>query len=326
MVDKPAGLPMHPSKDNYYYSLANAVMYYYRNCSGFVFRCTNRLDRDTSGLTVIAKHFVSAGILSSMVKECGNDSGKHGPDENGFGKDGSGENGFSKHGFGENGFSKHDFGEKTSGNKDSGSVSGFFMEREYTAIVCGAVSPASSTINAPLSRRLPCGTNPSSPDTEIDRPLNGPLPERSIERCVDLEHGERAITHYQVLEQKGNYSLVSLLLETGRTHQIRVHMAHLGYPLAGDYLYNPECRRVATQTFFELPAAQISGNQGGQTSQMSIKIPCVSVPADINGISRQALHASRLTFSHPISGKLMEFSSPLPADMQTFGFGSVRAS
>ncbi|MCC8065833.1 MAG: RluA family pseudouridine synthase [Clostridiales bacterium] len=265
VVDKPAGLPIHPSKDNYYYSLANAVMYYYRNCSGFVFRCTNRLDRDTSGLTVIAKHAVSAGILGTMVKESGN---------------------------------------------QSGSISRLFMEREYTAIACGEIIPASGTIDAPLSLRLPRQTALLQTDADTD---DGVLPERSIERCVDFEHGERAVTHYRVLEAKNNYSLVSILLETGRTHQIRVHMAYLGCPLAGDYLYNPECRRAATKGCIELPAAQISGFEG---KQRAINIPCVHVPPDINGISRQALHASRLKFTHPISGKIMEFRSPLPMDMQ----------
>ena len=60
-----------------------------------------------------------------------------------------------------------------------------------------------------------------------------------IERKVDFEHGERAVTHYKVVEEKNGHSLVSLILETGRTHQIRVHMQYLGFPLVGDYLYNP---------------------------------------------------------------------------------------
>ncbi|MCD8013741.1 MAG: RluA family pseudouridine synthase [Lachnospiraceae bacterium] len=312
VVDKPAGLPMHPSKDNYYYSLANAVMYYYRNCNGFIFRCTSRLDRDTSGLTVIAKHFVSAGILSSMVKGCG-----MGFDDNGFSGNGSGSNRSGSNDSGVNSSGNRSIA--NSGGKAPGSISGLFMEREYTAIVCGAGIPASGAIDAPLSRKQPCRIYP--PDLGAEPSC--PLPERSIERCVDFENGERAVTHYRTLERNDSYSLVSILLETGRTHQIRVHMAHLGYPLAGDYLYNPACRRAAAQAYFELPAAQISGFQGRQTS---VKIPCISVPESIRGISRQALHASRLKFTHPISGKIMEFSSPLPEDMQAFGFSQVRVS
>ncbi|MCD7954623.1 MAG: RluA family pseudouridine synthase [Lachnospiraceae bacterium] len=268
VVDKPAGLPMHPSKDNFYYSLANAVMFHYKDCGGFVFRCTNRLDRDTSGLTVIARHSVSASVLGSMVK---------------------------------------------SSSSNFVSSSRPYMEREYLAIVCGELSPAAGTVDAPISRREP----PANGQPEQDPEKECPLSERSIERCVDFEHGEHAVTHYYVLETKNGYSLVSVLLETGRTHQIRVHMAYLGHPLAGDYLYNPECRRAATQRCIKLPTAQISGFQG---TQKAVSIPCISVPADINGLSRQALHACRLKFPHPITGEIMEFTSPLPDDMQRFGF------
>lgn len=203
VVNKPADMPIHPSMNNYENSLANAVAYYYaQQNKPFVFRCINRLDRDTSGLTVIAKHMVSAGILSSMVAD-----------------------------------------KKTSG-----------MKREYLAVVRGAVSPASGTIDAPISRK----------DNSV------------IERIVDFERGEHAVTHYQVLEEKNGHSLVSLTLETGRTHQIRVHMKHLGFPLIGDYLYNP----------------------------------------DMEHIARQALHSHRLSFQHPITKELMTFTAPLPEDMQ----------
>lgn len=200
VVNKPAGLPMHPSMKNYEYSLANALVWYYRQQgSTFVFRCANRLDRDTSGLTVIAKHMLSANILSGM----------------GY---------------------RHE------------------IEREYLAVVRGRVWPDSGTINAPLSRK------------------EGSV----IERKVDFEHGERAVTHYHVVEEKNGHSLVSLRLETGRTHQIRIHMKHLGFPLIGDYLYNP----------------------------------------DMEHISRQALHSYRLRFSHPITQEKMDFVAPLPEDMR----------
>ena len=210
VVDKPAGLPMHPSMKNYHYSLANGLVWYYQQQKeSFVFRCANRLDRDTSGLTVVAKHMLSANILSGM----------------GY---------------------RHE------------------IEREYLAIVRGNVLPPSGTIDAPLSR------------------MEGSI----IERKVDFEHGERALTHYRVVEEKNGHSLVSLRLETGRTHQIRIHLKYLGFPLVGDYLYNP----------------------------------------DMEYISRQALHSCRLRFVHPITKERMEFRAPLPEDMQIpfqwdYGYG-----
>ena len=196
VVDKPAGMPIHPSMNNYDNSVANALAQYYADQGiPFVFRCINRLDRDTSGLTLIAKHYVSAGILSGAIEV-----------------------------------------------------------KEYLCLVRGIVSPPQGTISAPLSRK----------------------PGSVIERVVDFEHGEPAVTHYRLVEVKNGHSLVSLRLETGRTHQIRIHMKYLGYPLIGDYLYNP----------------------------------------DTEFISRQALHSHRLVFPHPITGRRMEFVSPLPADMQ----------
>ncbi len=208
VVNKPAGMPIHPSMNNYENSLGNALAFYFANQNKpFIFRCINRLDRDTSGLTIIAKHMVSAGILSSMVAQKG-------------------------------------------AAQDSTTTG---ITREYLAIVRGQITPPQGTINAPIARK-----------------------ENSIlERVVDFEQGEQAITHYRVLDEKNGHSLISLLLETGRTHQIRVHMKYLGYPLIGDYLYNP----------------------------------------DEEYITRQALHSHRLRFTHPITREIMEFTAPLPHDM-----------
>ena len=204
VVNKPAGMPVHPSLNNYENSLANGLMYYYQEQGKpFIFRCTNRLDRDTSGLTVVAKHMVSSSILSSMGM-------------------------------------RHE------------------ITREYLAIVRGALKPSEGTIDAPIGR-----TGSSL-----------------IERKIDFENGERAVTHYRVVEEQNGHSLVSLILETGRTHQIRVHMKYIGYPLVGDYLYNP----------------------------------------DMEYIDRQALHSHRLSFTHPITGEKMEFTAPLPADMRKILF------
>lgn len=200
VINKPAGMPIHPSLNNYYNSMANALAWYYKKQDKpFIFRCCNRLDRDTSGLTVVAKHLVSAGILSSMT-----------------------------------------------GRRE--------VHREYLAIARGHVTPESGTITAPLARK----------------------PGTIIERTVDWEHGEPAVTHYRLISATALHSLVALRLETGRTHQIRIHMKYLGYPLIGDYLYNP----------------------------------------DMTYIGRQALHSHKLSFPHPITGKWMEFTAPLPEDMQ----------
>ena len=199
VINKPAGMPIHPSINNYGNTLANALAYYYE-CQNkpFIFRCTNRLDRDTSGVTIIAKNQLSSGILSTMVM-----------------------------------------------NRE--------VSREYLAIVKGTDLPDSGTINAPIGR----------------------MPGSIIERRIDFKDGETAITHYRVIERKNGHSLVSLNLETGRTHQIRIHMKFLGYPLIGDYLYNP----------------------------------------DMEHIQRQALHSYRMAFVHPISGEPMEFCASLPLDM-----------
>ena len=199
VIHKPAGMPVHLSKTNTDNTLANALAWYYRaQGKTFCFRCAGRLDRDTSGLILVAKHFVSSGILSSMAARRE-------------------------------------------------------IRRDYLAISRGHVSPREGTICAPLSRR----------------------PGPGILRIVDFEHGESAVTHYRVLSEKNGHSLILVTLETGRTHQIRIHMKHLGFPLSGDYLYNP----------------------------------------DMEYISRQALHSYRLTFTHPVTGAGMVFTAPLPEDM-----------
>lgn len=200
VINKPAGMPIHPSLNNYTNSLANALAWYYQQQGKpFIFRCCNRLDRDTSGLTVVAKHLVSGNILSTMTKK-----------------------------------------------KE--------VRREYLAVVRGHITPESGTISAPLARK------------------GGTI----IERVVDFDRGEPAVTHYRLVREANGHSLVALQLETGRTHQIRIHLKHLGFPLVGDYLYNP----------------------------------------DMEYISRQALHSFRLSFPHPITGEAMDFTAPLPEDMK----------
>ena len=229
VVKKPAGMPIHPSQNNYDNTLANALAYYFQQMGEpFVFRCIGRLDRDTSGLTVIAKHFVSAGILGDFVAEktlrTRNDSARL----------------------------------PISDLATTLMPEPSFL-REYLAIVRGTITPSSGTITAPLGRK----------------------PGSIIERCVDFENGEPAVTHYRVLEEKNGYSLVSLILGTGRTHQIRIHMKYIGHPLVGDYLYNPEAQQTAASV-----------------------------------LTRQALHSHRIAFPHPMTGQPLEFVAQLPEDMQ----------
>ena len=156
-VDKPTNMPTHPSKGNNLPTLANAVMGYYG--SDFVFRAVNRLDRDTSGIVIIAKNKISASALSASMKK------------------------------------------------------GVWKKR-YHAIVDGCPSPEEAIIDAPIEREV----------------------EGNIKRCVRAD-GKRAITKYKVIEKYENSSLCEIELFTGRTHQIRVHMAHIGHPLIGDFLY-----------------------------------------------------------------------------------------
>ena len=198
-VDKPAGMPVHPSYANRDNTLANALTWYYQEKGEkFIFRCCNRLDRDTSGVVLVSKNVISASILSEMGvrREIG---------------------------------------------------------REYLAIARGKLPAPWGTIDIPIGRK----------------------PGSIIERTVDPLHGEEAVTHYQLVAERKGYSLVLLRLETGRTHQIRIHMKYLGTPLAGDYLYNP----------------------------------------DMEKIGRQALHSFRITLRHPVQGKELTITCPMPADM-----------
>ena len=170
VVNKPADMPIHPSFQNHGNTLADALTWHYQqHGEDFVYRCINRLDRDTTGLLIVAKHLLSASILSDMV-----------------------------------------------GKRE--------IHREYLAIVKG-IPPENGTISAPIGRKK--GS--------------------AILREVNFETGEPAVTHFARLEIRNGLSLVSLKLETGRTHQIRVHMGYIGCPLIGDYLYYPECSRISRQ-------------------------------------------------------------------------------
>ena len=156
-VDKPRGMPTHPSRGNSLPTLAEAVMGMYGG--NFVFRAVSRLDRDTSGIVVIAKDQVTAGALAEQMK------------------------------------------------------SGLFGKR-YICLTEGVPAPTSGIIDAPIKRES----------------------EDSVRRIV-AEDGKSAVTEYEVLDISDGCALCSIRPRTGRTHQIRVHMAHIGCPLHGDFLY-----------------------------------------------------------------------------------------
>jgi len=200
VVNKPADMPIHPSMNNYENTLGNAAAYYFaKQKQPFTFRCINRLDRDTTGLTILAKHMVSSSVLyDAMTRR--------------------------------------------------------EIKRTYQAIVVGEDIEDEGTVDAPIGRKE--GS--------------------TIERMIDFKNGERAVTHYKVLERRDGKALISLQLDTGRTHQIRVHMAHIGHPLIGDFLYNP----------------------------------------DNTDMKRQALHSYSLSFVHPITKKELYFEAELPEDMK----------
>jgi 23S rRNA pseudouridine1911/1915/1917 synthase len=205
IVNKPANLPVHPSKGHFCDSLANIVVWYYKNRGEqFTFRAVNRLDSGTSGLMIIAKN---AHIHSKLSKQI------H-----------TGE-----------------------------------LQREYIAIACGSVEFDEGIINSPI-RRVPNMA--------------------TIEREVHVD-GDKAVTHYIVLKRTAQYTLLRLKLETGRTHQIRVHLASIGHPLLGDFLYGTECKEM---------------------------------------IERHALHSEKITLKHPMSGEWLSFDCPIPEDMRTIIF------
>ena len=203
VVNKPAGIAIHPSVLHYSDSLCNGIRFYFDKIGlKKKIRPVNRLDLNTSGLVVFAKcEYIQECLINQMKK-----------------------NQFKK---------------------------------EYLAVCNGIFNEKSGTINLPIARK----------ENSI------------IERCIS-ENGQTAITHYEVLKEPDNYSLVKCSLETGRTHQIRVHMSAIGHPLLGDSLY-------------------------GSISDL---------------INRQALHCYNLQFIHPVYNNDLNFFGDLPNDFKIFDF------
>ena len=208
VVNKPKGMVVHPAPGNPDGTLVNALLYHCRgrlSGVGGAIRpgIVHRIDKDTSGLLVVAKDDLThQGLSEQMAVHA--------------------------------------------------------IHRVYHAVVYGNIRQDTGTIEAPIGRD----------------------PRDRKRMAVTPGQGKRACTHWQVLERFGRFTLLACRLETGRTHQIRVHMAHIGHPLAGDPVYGPR-----------------------------------SVIRELQG---QCLHAKELGFRHPVTGQEMRFDSPLPAYFTTF--------
>ncbi len=225
VINKPPNFVVHPGHGNYSGTLVNALAYYFRDLPLFNSEdprpgLVHRIDKDTSGLMVVAKTELAKNKLALQ------------------------------------------FYEKTS-------------ERRYQALVWGSVKEDEGTITGNIGRSLK------------NRQVFTVFPEG--------EYGKHAVTHYKVLKRIGYVSLVECKLETGRTHQIRVHMKHINHPLFNDSNYGGD--QILRGTTF---------SKYRQFVQNCFKI-----------LPRQALHAKTLGFTHPKTGEFMQFDSELPEDMRT---------
>jgi 23S rRNA pseudouridine1911/1915/1917 synthase len=212
VVDKPAGLVVHPGAGNPDQTLQNALLAWDPALAALPRAgIVHRLDKDTSGLLVVARTLPAHTALVRML------------------------------------------GERE-------------VHREYEAI-CRGVMTAGGTVDAPIARH---------PTDRV--------------RMAVREGGRESVTHYRVIRRFAGYTHVRVQLETGRTHQIRVHLAHAGYPIVGDRVY------------------------GGRLTLP--KGASEALRQALREFPRQALHAARLAFDHPVTGKPVECASPLPADMR----------
>ncbi|MGZ8708928.1 MAG: RluA family pseudouridine synthase [Thermoanaerobaculia bacterium] len=213
VIDKPAGLVVHPAAGHANGTLVNALLFHVKDLSGIGGEIrpgiVHRLDKDTSGVMIIAKHDAAHRRLT-------------------------------------------------------GDWNTERVRKEYVALVYGTPSSERGTVDAPIGR------DP-----------------RDRKRMAVVAAGRAAITDYEVAERLRYVSLVRCRLRTGRTHQIRVHMKHLGHPIVGDPLYSgPQWRGIPDKRVQKL----------------------------LSSLGRQMLHAARITFAHPTSGEAMSFEAPLPQD------------
>lgn len=208
VVNKPKGMVVHPAPGNYSGTLVNALLYHCKeSLSGIngILRpgIVHRIDKDTSGLLIVAKNDKAHVGLAEQIQS-------------------------------------HSF------------------DREYEAVVYGNLKEPQGTIDAPIGRH------------KTDRK----------KMCVTEQNSKNAVTHYSLIDYNNGFSHVSLKLETGRTHQIRVHMAYIGHPVAGDPVYG--------------------------------------VKKVIESLNGQCLHAKKIGFVHPVTGEKLSFDSELPEYFKNF--------
>lgn len=208
VVNKPRGMVVHPAPGNYDGTLVNALLYHCGDSlSGIngVIRpgIVHRIDKDTSGLLIVAKNDFAHEKLAAQIKE-------------------------------------HSF------------------KRQYRAVVHGTFREPAGTVNAPIGRS----------------------PKDRKKMCVTEKNSRSAVSHYEVLDSNSKFSYIKVTLETGRTHQIRVHMSHIGHPVAGDPVYGPK---------------------NGVTS-----------------LCGQCLHAGLIGFVHPRDGRYIELEADLPDYFTSF--------
>lgn len=225
VVNKPAGLVVHPGHGNYSGTLVNALAWHFRDNPDYDVSdprlgLVHRIDKDTSGLLVVAK---TPDAKTHLGKQ---------------------------------------FFNKTT-------------KREYNALVWGIPAPPAGRIEGSIGRDM------------RDRLKMAVVPD-------DSPTGKHAVTHYEVIEPLGHVSLVKCVLETGRTHQIRVHMTHIGHPLFSDIRYGGD--------------KILRGERSGSYQKF--------VNNCFDTCPRQALHARTLGFVHPKTGEEMFFSAPIPPDME----------
>ncbi len=202
VVNKPRGMVVHPAPGNYDSTLVNALLFHCKgNLSGIngIVRpgIVHRIDKDTSGLLLVAKNDNSHVSLSSQI-------------------------------------------------------SAHSLDREYRAVIHGHLKEKEGIVNAPIGRS----------------------PNDRKKMCVISQNSKNAVTHYKVIEEYKDFSFVALKLETGRTHQIRVHMSYLGHPVAGDFVYGPK--------------------------------------NGVSYLNGQCLHAGIIGFIHPTTGEHIRLEAPLP--------------